>query len=186
VAATVLFELDAVPWSFGGLALLAAGWAAVRIPRPQLRSARLASVAVIVCLATVNLLATLKPALDARKSFVPFVRELERWIPADRPLYVFHPPEATLGVVGFYTQRAVTPVEIDDIRRLAGGRERSWVVVRDRSGGGGLYGMIQAEEIPHRLVSERVVDMTRHFRILELGSAGSGPREERGERREEG
>jgi 4-amino-4-deoxy-L-arabinose transferase-like glycosyltransferase len=181
-AAVALLRLDAPPWSFWGVALLAVGWAAVRIPRPRQRTAQLASVAVIVCLATGNLLATLKPALDPHKSFVPFVRELERWIPAQRPLYVFHPPEATLGVIGFYTQRAVTPVELDAIRRLAQGREPSWVVVRDRSEVGGLYGMILAEEIPHRLVSESVVDATRHFRILALGAAAAegAPEEEEG------
>ena len=167
--ALALLRLDAWPGSLWSAALLGAGWAALRFPRPRTRTAALASTALIACLASAHLFAALKPGLDGHKSFVPFVRELERWVPAERPLYAFQPPEATLGVIGFYTDRSVTPVDLDALRDLARGHEKSWVVVRDREGSHGPYAVLREAGVPHRVVSETRVDDSRRFRILALG-----------------
>ncbi|MDH5307912.1 MAG: glycosyltransferase family 39 protein [Myxococcales bacterium] len=158
------------PWSALGVSLLAAfAWLWRRAP-PSTRVDRHVASTVLVVLTALQLFLTIPSFVDRYKSFVPFVEALREYVPADRPVYAYRPDETLLGVVGFYTHRIVTPIEMKALEELAESSETQWVVVRDRRQKGGNYAAIQRAEIPHRLVSEQVVGNRRTLRILALGA----------------
>jgi 4-amino-4-deoxy-L-arabinose transferase-like glycosyltransferase len=172
-APLVLLRLSAWPWALWSVALLAAGWLVARRPAPGRRAAY-AGTALLVCLATVHLFATFKAYFDPSKSFVPVVRAIERYVPANAPLYGFQPPEATLGAIGFYTNRRIVSVDLDTLRALAQGAATSFVLVRDRERSAGPYAMLRKAGVPHRVLAERLVDGRRRFRILAIGGTARG------------
>jgi len=64
----------------------------------------------IVLFAT-GALAVAAPALEPTKNFDPFVRELDRELPAGRPVHALGSDETLEGIVPFLTGRAVVPID---------------------------------------------------------------------------
>jgi 4-amino-4-deoxy-L-arabinose transferase-like glycosyltransferase len=155
----------------GSVVVLYLFWYVLRHPPAAEREARLLRTAFLVCLAIANLLITVRPFVDRFKSFVPFVRQLEKYVSPATPLYAYRPDETTLGVVNFYTGRRVTEVALEQLPTLARESKPISLVVRDSKRTGGNYGEILKAGISHRLLSEQVVGDDRTIRILALGDA---------------
>lgn len=153
----------------GSVVVLYLFWYVLRHPPAAEREARLLRTAFLVCLAIANLLITVRPFVDRFKSFVPFVRQLEKYVSPATPLYAYRPDETTLGVVNFYTGRRVTEVALEQLPTLARESKPISLVVRDSKRTGGNYGEILKAGISHRLLSEQVVGDDRTIRILALG-----------------
>jgi hypothetical protein len=109
--------------------------------------------------------------LDRYKSFVPFVEELQQQAAPATTLYAYPGDGTTYGVVEFYTGRQVTPVNLDELKTLAGQGATSWLIVRDYAKGE-HYAAISHAGIPYRLVFESVIGDRRTMRILALGGRG--------------
>ena len=144
-------------------------WYGLRRSPPAGRESRLLGTALLVCLAIGNLLITVRPFVDGFKSFVPFVRQLEKQVPAATRLYAYRPDETTLGVIGFYTGRQVTFVELGELKSVARGPATIWLITRDSKKTGGHYGEIKNAGIPHRVLSEQVIGDGRTMRIIAVG-----------------
>jgi hypothetical protein len=114
-------------------------------------------------------LITVRPFVDGFKSFVPFVRQLEKHVPAAAQVYAYRPDETTLGVIGFYTGRQATVVELEQLKSVARGPAKIWLITRDNKKTGGYYGEIQDAGIPHRVLSEQVIGDGRVMRIIAVG-----------------
>jgi 4-amino-4-deoxy-L-arabinose transferase-like glycosyltransferase len=153
----------------GSVVVLYLFWYVLRHPPAAEREARLLRTAFLVCLAIANLLITVRPFVDRFKSFVPFVRQLEKYVSPATPLYAYRPDETTLGVVNFYTGRRVTEVALEQLPTLARESKPISLIVRDSKRTGGNYGEILKAGISHRLLSEQVVGDDRTIRILALG-----------------
>jgi 4-amino-4-deoxy-L-arabinose transferase-like glycosyltransferase len=141
----------------------------VKFPPPVEREARLLGTALLVCLSIGTLLITVRPFVDGFKSFVPFVRQLEKHVPAAAQVYAYRPDETTLGVIGFYTGRQATVVELEQLKSVARGPATIWLITRDNKKTGGYYGEIQDAGIPHRVLSEQVIGDGRLMRIIAVG-----------------
>jgi 4-amino-4-deoxy-L-arabinose transferase-like glycosyltransferase len=144
-------------------------WYVLKFPPPVERQARLLGTALLVCLAIVNLSITVRPFVDRFKSFVPFVRELERHAGKSRLLYVYRPDETILGVVNFYTGQRLTGVALEQLQTLAHEGKPITLIVRDSKMTDSNYGEIVRAGISHQLLSEQVVGDDRMMRILTVG-----------------
>ena len=153
----------------GSVVVLYLFWYVLRHPPAAEREARLLRTAFLVCLAIANLLITVRPFVDRFKSFVPFVRQLEKYVSPATPLYAYRPDETTLGVVNFYTGRRVTEVALEQLPTMARESKPISLIVRDSKRTGGNYGEILKAGISHRLLSEQIVGDDRTIRILALG-----------------
>ena len=134
------------------------------------REARLLRTAFLVCLAIINLLITVRPFVDRFKSFVPFVRQLEKQVSPGQTLYAYRPDETTLGVVNFYTGRQLREVVPAQLPTLARERTEFSLIVRDSKRTGGNYGEIVKAGVPYKLLAEQVVGDDRTLRILAVGN----------------
>ena len=103
----------------------------LRYPPAAETEARLLRTALLVCLAIVNLLITVRPFVDRFKSFVPFVQQLEEHVSPAIPLYAYRPDETTLGVVNFYTGRRLSEVVLEQLQTMARERTEISLIVRD-------------------------------------------------------
>ncbi len=157
------------PFWLGSVMVLYAFCWVFTFPPPAEREARLLGTALVVCLAVGNLMITVRPFVDRFKSFVPFVRELEKYAGLTGPLYAYRPDETTLGVVGFYTGRQLTVVGLEELKALAAKGATVSLVVRDTKRTGGNYGEIVQAGISHRLLSEQVIGDGRTLRLLAVG-----------------
>jgi 4-amino-4-deoxy-L-arabinose transferase-like glycosyltransferase len=177
-AAAPLFYLAGWPSILWGLALLAAGAYLVWVPRTAGREARLASAAVLTCLAVTNLFVCLKPMLDVSKSYLPVARDIARWIPPDRPVYVVGRETVsskTLGLVNFYLERTVTPIRPDQLQQLVDEGGPVNIVVGDRLGSGGYTSAVESTGVPFEILSERIVDHRLVYRVLAIGESRVAP-----------
>ncbi len=157
------------PYWLGPVVVLYFLWYIFKFPPPLDREGRLLGTALLVCLAVGNLSITVRPFVDRFKSFVPFVRELEKNVDATTPLYAYRPDETTLGVVGFYTGKRVTEVDLEELKTFAREKPSTWLVLRDNKKTGGNYGEIEKAGIPHRVLSEQVIGDGRTMRIIAVG-----------------
>ena len=159
-------------WLFwlGSVVVLYLFWYLLRYPPAAETEARLLRTAFLVCLAIGNLLITVRPFVDRFKSFVPFVRQLEKYASPATTLYAYRPDETTLGVVNFYTGRRLTEVALEQLQTMARERTTISLIVRDSKRTGGNYGEIVKAGISHRLLSEQVVGDDRTIRILAVGN----------------
>ena len=154
-----------------GVVVLVLFFYAFKIPLPKERPARLLGTAFLLCLALGNMFITVPPFIDGFKSFVPFVKELERQAGSTATLYAYRPDETTLGIVNFYTGRSLRVIGLEELKAMARGSTREQVVVRDSRPKGGNYGEITRAGIPHRLVSEQLVGDRRTMRIITVGGS---------------
>jgi 4-amino-4-deoxy-L-arabinose transferase-like glycosyltransferase len=164
-----LFAKPDPPWGLPSAVPLVAAAVAIRRRPPRTRLERHLATLLLVSLAAVHLLVTVKPLVDRSKSFVPFVEALEAAAPAPAALYAFRPDETLLGVVGFYTGRRLEVVDADRLARLAEAQAPSIVLVRDRRPDGANYAGIEASGLPHRVLAECRIGGRRTLRILALG-----------------
>jgi 4-amino-4-deoxy-L-arabinose transferase-like glycosyltransferase len=155
-------------WLAAAVVLVFTGYL-LKAPGRQRRQERILGTAILVSLAAAILWITTEPYLDRHKSFLPFVADLEKYVPQHEPLYAFQPDETMLGIIGFYSGRDVTVVDFEGLQRLAGQSGPSWLVVRDTGRRGGNYDAIVGFGVPHRLVSATVIGRDRRLRILALG-----------------
>jgi hypothetical protein len=157
------------PFWLGSVMVLYLFWYVLKFPPPVDREARLLGTALLVCLSIGSLLITVRPFVDRFKSFVPFVRQLEKHVPAATQVYAYRPDETTLGVIGFYTGRRVTVVDLEELRSVARGPATIWLITRDNKKTGGYYGEIQNTGIPHHVLAEQVIGDGRMMRIIAVG-----------------
>jgi 4-amino-4-deoxy-L-arabinose transferase-like glycosyltransferase len=158
-------------WLFwlGSIVVLYFSLYVLKFPPPADRESRLLGTALLVCLSIGSLLITVRPFVDGFKSFVPFVQQLEKHVSPATPVYAYRPDETTLGVVGFYTGRQVTVVELEELKSLVRQPATIWLITRDNKKTGGFYGEIQTAGIPHRMISEQVIGDGRIMRIIAVG-----------------
>jgi 4-amino-4-deoxy-L-arabinose transferase-like glycosyltransferase len=167
--AAIFFMPATWPFWLGSVVVLYLFWYVLKFPPPVDREARLLGTALLVCLSVSSLLITVRPFVDRFKSFVPFVRQLEKHVPAATQLYAYRPDETTLGIIGFYTGRQVTVVELEKLKSVARGPGTIWLITRDNKKTGGYYGEIQNAGILHRVLSEQVIGDGRMMRIIAVG-----------------
>jgi 4-amino-4-deoxy-L-arabinose transferase-like glycosyltransferase len=167
--AAIFFTPGTWPFWLGSVVVLFLFWYVWKFPPPVDREARLLGTALLVCLSIGSLLITVRPFVDRFKSFVPFVRQLEKHVPAAAQVYAYRPDETTLGVIGFYTGRQATVVELEQLKNVARGPATIWLITRDNKKTGGYYGEIQDAGIPHRVLSEQVIGDGRVMRIIAVG-----------------
>jgi len=157
------------PFWFASVVVLFAFLYLLRFPVPAERPGRLRGTALLVCLTIGSLSITLRPFVDQFKSFLPFVRQLEKHVGPAMPISAYRPDETTLGVVGFYTGRQVAIVDLEELKTTAHGPGTIWLITRDNKKTGGYYGEIQNAGIPHRVLFEQVIGDGRIMRIIVVG-----------------
>jgi len=167
--AAIFLAPSSWPFWLGSVAVLFTFLYLLKFPPPAEREARLLGTALLVCLAIGNLSITVRPFVDRFKSFVPFVRQLEKHVSLATPVYAFRPDETTLGVVNFYTGRHLTEIALEQLKTMGRESKPISLIVRDTKRTGGNYGEIVKAGISHRLLSEQVVGDDRTMRILTVG-----------------
>ncbi len=163
------------PYGLGVLVSFMVFWCSSKGFATLARDARLLRAALLCTVAAGLLLMAGKPFLDRYKSYVPFVRELEKQSDPATPLYTYPLDETTLGLVGFYTGRKMKVVDLAELKALAGGGTTSLLIVRDRKKRDQNYGSIVEAGISHRVLTEQVTGNTRVMRIIALGGQQNNP-----------